>query len=57
MNIKGEEVLYNWKWYVRQILPLTYRSHYVEMNGKKYFTVWRMWFGRCFDIDKVETVK
>ena len=36
------------KWAVKQILPLTYRSHY-KMDGEKYFSVWRMWFGRVFD--------
>jgi len=38
------------KWGLSQLLPLTYRSHYEE-EGKKHFTVWRMWFGWCFDVD------
>lgn len=37
-------------WYLKQLLPLTYRTTYTE-NGQRHFSVWRMWFGRCFDID------
>lgn len=40
-------------WCLKQLLPLTYRSHF-EMANKKYFCVWRMWFGRCFNIEEVE---
>ncbi len=36
-------------WCIRQLLPLTYRSHYGDESGQKYFAVWRMWFGRVFD--------
>jgi len=36
-------------WYVKQLLPLTYRTQYVE-KSETHFCVWRMWFGRCFDI-------
>jgi hypothetical protein len=39
-------------WYLRQLLPLTYRSRYTE-NGRRHFAVWRMWFGRVFDHDDV----
>lgn len=39
-------------WYMKQTLPLTYRSHYGE-NGRQHFVVWRMWLGRCFAIDDV----
>ena len=38
--------------YLRQLLPLTYRSHYAE-SGARHFVVWRMWLGRCFDVDDV----
>ena len=34
-------------WYLKQLLPLTYRSHYMS-GGNKHFAVWRMWFGRVF---------
>ena len=37
-------------WYIKQLLPLTYRTTYTE-NGKKHYTVWNMWFGRNFNID------
>lgn len=40
-------------WYVRQLLPLKYRTVYEE-DGKRYSCEWRMWFGRCFDIKREE---
>lgn len=43
-------------WAIKQLLPLTYRTTYGE-NGKRYFCVWQMWFGRCFNITTVETVQ
>lgn len=39
-------------WALKQLLPLTYRSFYTEA-GRTHFCVWRMWLGRCFDIDDV----
>ena len=39
------------KWYIKQLLPLTYRTIYTE-EGLKYFCVWNMWFGRSYNIDK-----
>ncbi len=39
-------------WILKQLLPLTYRTTYVQ-DGKKHFTVWNMWFGRCFHVDDV----
>lgn len=45
--------IFGWiRWGLRQLLPLTYRSHY-EQDGKKHFTVWRMWLGKCFDQEDV----
>ena len=44
------------KWYFKQFLPLTYVSEYDE-NGKQKVTIWRMWFGRCFDIRSWEVIK
>jgi len=40
------------KWMLKQLLPLTYHSHY-EADGGKRFAVWRMLFGQCFDIEDV----
>jgi hypothetical protein len=37
-------------WYLKQLLPLTYRTTYVQ-GDKKHFTVWKMWFGRSYDIN------
>jgi hypothetical protein len=39
-------------WYLRQLLPLHYRTRYTE-NGQRHFAVWQMWFGRCFSVDDV----
>jgi hypothetical protein len=38
-------------YYFKQLLPLTYRSHYLIAEGgenKPVFAVWRMWFGKVF---------
>ena len=40
-------------WYFKQLLPLTYRSRYRDSDGRRHFTVWRMWGGRCFDVEDV----
>jgi hypothetical protein len=37
-------------WYLKQLFPLTYRTVYIE-KGEKHFSVWKMWFGRCYYID------
>ena len=37
------------------LLPLTYRTTYGE-GGKRYFSVWRMWLGRCFDVETHQIV-
>lgn len=39
-------------WYLKQLLPLTYRTWYRE-NGVQHFCVWNMWMGRCYNIDDV----
>ena len=41
------------KWYLKQLLPLTYRSRYTE-GDKQIFCVWNMWFGRCFNVESYE---
>lgn len=41
------------KWYLKQLLPLTYRS-ICESEGKNYFCVWKMWFGKCYNIERYE---
>lgn len=40
-------------WHLKQLFPLTYRSTYGDSAGRRHFTVWRMWFGRCFDVHDV----
>ena len=58
-------------WYIKQLFPLTYWGYYQkpskQVNGmnnkligpytqyKNYFTIWHMWFGKCYDITTVET--
>lgn len=37
------------KWYLKQLLPLVYYTTY-KKEGKNYFVIWRMWFGKSFDI-------
>lgn len=36
-------------WYLKQLLPLRYESVYLE-GGKRMLCIWRMWFGRCFNV-------
>lgn len=38
-------------WYVKQLLPLTYRSNYRDEKGNQYFEVWKMWFGKVYDAE------
>lgn len=39
-------------WYLKQLLPLTYRSHY-EADGAQHLAVWKMWMGRCYNVEDV----
>ncbi len=39
-------------WWLRQLFPMTYRARYIDLAGY-HFTVWKMWFGRCYKIDDV----
>lgn len=40
-------------WYLKQLFPFTYRTKYTDSKGKRHYTVWNMWMGRCFNIDDV----
>jgi hypothetical protein len=40
-------------WYLKQLLPFTYRSHYFDSEHEPHLAVWRMWLGRCFDVEDV----
>ncbi len=44
------------KWCLKQLLPLINHTTY-EKKGKKYFVIWRMWFGKSFDITEFEIKK
>ena len=37
------------KWCLKQLLPLTYIGKEINEDGK-FLCVWRMWFGKPFDI-------
>ena len=41
------------KWHLKQLLPLTYRSHYRDGEGNKHFAVWKMWLGRVYKNEDV----
>lgn len=40
-------------WCFWQLFPCTYRTFYNDECGELHFTVWKMWFGRCYQIDDV----
>lgn len=42
-------------WVLKQLFPLTYWSRY-EKGGKKVFCIWKMWFGKCYEITEFEIV-
>jgi hypothetical protein len=47
---------------VRMPFPLTYRTRYHRVNddgttGPEIFCVWRMWLGRCFDVEHIEVAR
>ena len=41
-------------WYLKQLLPLTYRSLYV-CGEEHQFCVWKMWLGKCYNIKSYST--
>lgn len=44
------------RWYVRQLLPLRYESTYIARGLRGDYQercTWRMWFGRCFQVERV----
>lgn len=43
-------------WYFKQLFPLIYYSTY-EQDNKKYFHIWRMWFGHCYNQVKIEILE
>jgi hypothetical protein len=51
--IKLKEICSKLLWYVKQLLPLTYRSRYTQ-DGKNMFCVFNMWLGKIFNSDTVE---
>jgi hypothetical protein len=43
------------KWYLKQLLPLTYHSKY-ECGGNKKICIWKMFLGICYDIEEYSIV-
>lgn len=41
-------------WYIKQLLPLTYRTEYKTEDGQRWYTVWNMWFGKSFNQDLIK---
>ncbi len=41
-------------WYIKQLIPLTYYTTY-RSDGVKYFHIWKMWFGKCYNQVKFVT--
>jgi len=38
-------------WYAKQLLPFTYWTEYFDLQESQYkVSVWKMWFGRCFNV-------
>lgn len=48
-NSAKEREMERIKWYFKQLLPLRYESTYTEA-GHRWLTIWRMWFGRCYNV-------
>jgi hypothetical protein len=46
-------MLAKFAWAVKQLLPLTYRSHFQGEEGESHFTVWKMWMGCCYKQDDI----
>lgn len=44
-------------WCIKQLLPLKYKTYYIQDSAVHYYTEWRMWFGKCFNIKKWEITK
>ena len=40
------------KWFLKQLFPLKYQSRCFDCDGIEWKTIWRMWFGKCFNIER-----
>ena len=38
----------NFKWYLKQLLPLRYETVYTDSQDVEWLAMWRMWFGKVF---------
>ena len=37
-------------WYLKQLLPLTYKTTY-SIGDEKHYCKWTMFFGKCYNIN------
>lgn len=37
------------KWYIKQLVPLTYDTTFYE-NGEHKLCIWKMFLGRCYNV-------
>jgi hypothetical protein len=40
-------------WHLKQLLPLSYQTHYMDSEQNVHFVVWRMWLGWQFAVTDV----
>lgn len=38
------------KWYIEQLVPRTYSTHYKDEDDQLHFVVWDMWLGFSYNI-------
>lgn len=46
-------IIMNFKWLLKQFLPLKYETFYRNSDGERFFCSWRMWFGKVFNVNDV----
>lgn len=37
-------------WYLKQLIPLKYKSFYVDNDNTFVLCTWIMWFGNCYKV-------
>jgi hypothetical protein len=52
-KLKKGVVMKKFTWILKQLFPCLYYSEYViTNNNQKELAIWRMWFGRSYDIKR-----
>lgn len=44
-------------YWLKQLLPMTYLSHYHDSDGRARFAVWRMWLGRVYASEDYQVIR